>query len=640
MISLCSYRRLALIVFTEDVNSNGSAPSGCADINRVESETTADFCGKLCCAGTGPQRLLDRLPIVSWLPKYSLEDLYGDAVAGTTVALTVIPQGLALAGVANLSPQYGLYTAFMGSFIYILFGSAKDLTIGPTAIMCIMTGQYTKFGGATYAVLLTVLSGCLQLVLGLLNLGFIMDFISGAVISAFTSAGALTIAATQLKGLTGIKIDAEHFFEAIYQLVARCTGISWADTSLGVGCMIVLLTMRYFRTAQLSEGTFGLSKTLLRAINVTWWAIVTTRNVIVVLLCGALTALLEAQGKRPFALTGKVHGGLPPFKIPDFSYTYFDSKTNTTETKHFGEIVAELNVGIFVIGLLSILESIAIAKTFAKGKRINATQEMFALGCCNVAGSFVSAFPATGSFSRTAINNMSGVRTPMGGFFTGAIVLAALAFMSPYFYFIPKATLASIIITSVVFMVHVEDVSVMWKTSKTDLIPFAFTFFGSFIFGLEYGIMMGVVMAILLLLYHNARPTVTVAHVKAYGSSSYVLCRIDRSVLFPSALYATGKIGRRLRESVYGTEQEQTLVVIDGSHLPRIDYTTCMALRSLKDELAKDGTALAFTALNSSVSKAVSAALGENFRYFSSYKEIEDFAGNLGVTKVGAPEDI
>lgn len=111
-------------------------------------------------------RWLERLPIITWLPKYNFQDLYGDAVAGVTVALTVIPQGLALAGVAGLPPEYGLYTAFMGSFVYIIVGSAKDLTIGPTAIMCIMTSQYTKFGGTTYAVLLALLSGIVQLLLG------------------------------------------------------------------------------------------------------------------------------------------------------------------------------------------------------------------------------------------------------------------------------------------------------------------------------------------------------------------------------------------------------------------------------------------------------------------------------------------
>ncbi|OQR71798.1 sodium-independent sulfate anion transporter-like [Tropilaelaps mercedesae] len=426
----------------------------------------------------------------------------------------------------------------MGSFVYILFGSAKDLTIGPTAIMCMMTGQYTVFGGATYAVLLSLFSGILQLVLDLPII---------------------------LYGGTTPRC------KTLFHIASR-----WTDTILGISCIIVLLTMRYFRDARLAESSFGLSRASLRAVNGAWWTIVTARNVLVVLFCGGMAAILDAQDRHPFSLTGNVQGGLPEFRVPNFTYTYHDSGTNTTVTKYFGEIISDLHVGAVVISLLSILESVAIAKAFAKGKRVNATQEMFALGCCNIAGSFVQAFPATGSFSRTAINNASGVRTPMGGLFTGGIVLAALAFLSPYFSYIPKATLASIIITSVIFMVHVEDVRVMWRTSKSDLIPFSFTFFGSFFFGLEYGIMMGVVIAILLLLHHNARPTVTVSSVKACGTSSYVSCRIDRSILFPSALYVTGKIGRRLREEVQKCREKNTLVVIDGSHLPHVDYTTCV----------------------------------------------------------------
>ncbi|XP_003740509.1 sodium-independent sulfate anion transporter [Galendromus occidentalis] len=621
----------------EDANGN-EAFNGYIDIDTSEGNELG-CCSKQILRCTDPRRWLELLPIITWLPKYSFQDLYGDTVAGITVALTVIPQGLALAGVAQLPPQYGLYTAFMGSFVYIFVGSAKDLTIGPTAIMCIMTSQYTKFGGPTYAVLLALLSGVVQLLLGLLNLGFIIDFISGSVISAFTSAGALTIASTQLKGLTGIPINSEHLIDVLRQLVANSYKIKWNDTILGTICIVVLLALRYFRNRRVNVDTSRLPKFLSKVVNTVWFTVVTARNVIVVLICGGLAAVLDARGRRPFALTDDVKGGLPPLRLPDFTFTYNDTKTNSTTTLTFPEIVADLNMGIVVIALLSILESIAIAKAFSKGKRLNATQEMVALGCCNIAGSFVSAFPATGSFSRSAINNSSGVRTPMGGLFTGLVVLSALAFFSPYFKFIPKATLAAIIITSVIFMIHYEDVGIIWRTSRIDMAPYLFTFFGSFIFGLEYGIMMGVVVAVILLLHHSARPNVTVSTVKT-ENSSYVSCRIDRTVLFPSALYVTGKIGRKIREEVSRIGQETTLVLVDGSRLSRVDYTTCMAFKNLCDELAKDKSIVAFSGLPRDVREALAAALGDMFKCLSSPKECDDFIAGLGSTQINIPESL
>ena len=146
-----------------------------------------------------------KIPVVKWLPEYNLDSAVSDAIAGITVGLTVIPQGIAYAIVANLPPQYGLYSAFMGCFMYCIFGSVKDITIGPTAIMAIMTGDVFKEGqlkqfGPYYAVLLSFFSGIIIFVFGILQLGFLIDFISVPVISGFTSAAALTIASGQIKG--------------------------------------------------------------------------------------------------------------------------------------------------------------------------------------------------------------------------------------------------------------------------------------------------------------------------------------------------------------------------------------------------------------------------------------------------------
>uniref|UniRef100_V5HC73 Putative sulfate permease pediculus us corporis sulfate permease n=1 Tax=Ixodes ricinus TaxID=34613 RepID=V5HC73_IXORI len=426
-----------------------------------------------------------------------------------TVALTVIPQGLALADLAKLPIEYGLYTAFMGGFMYAIFGSCKDLTIGPTAIMSIMTAEYVKHGGPTYAVILTFLSGIIQILMGVLNLGFIVEFISGPVISGFTSAAAITIASTQLESLFGMKFEGELFYEIVYQFFTHLHTVKLGDSLLGVSSVILLLVVRHFKDCKFSQDS-SLPPRVRKVIETAWWTIATARNAIVVLACAILASCLLNIGMEPFDLTKEVQGGLPSFRVPDFSAN-FNGTNSTTIHKDFFDIVQELGSGIPIIALLSILESVAIAKAFAKGKTLDSTQEMMAIGICNLMGSFVSAYPGTGSFSRTAINNNSGVRTPMGGVFTGAIVIMALVFMAPYFKFIPKASLAAIIITAVIFMIHYQDVPGMWRTNKIDLFPFTATFLESFVLGLEYGIIAGVVISLALLMYEHARPRIRIS---------------------------------------------------------------------------------------------------------------------------------
>ena len=193
-----------------------------------------------------------KVPIVGWLPSYSLEDAISDVIAGLTTGLTVIPQGIAYAIVAKLPPQYGLYSAFMGCFMYSLFGGCKEIAMGPTAIMAIMTGDAISGGklGPHYSTLLTFLSGVICFLFGILRLGFLIDFISAPVISGFTSAAALTIASGQIKGLLGV--SSKHpsspthagVVDNYIKIWDNLDTVRWQDASLGISCAAVLLAMR------------------------------------------------------------------------------------------------------------------------------------------------------------------------------------------------------------------------------------------------------------------------------------------------------------------------------------------------------------------------------------------------------------
>jgi len=476
-----------------------------------------------------------RLPILQWLPSYNTESAISDLIAGVTVGLTVIPQGIAYAIVAGLPPQYGLYSAFMGCFVYCIFGSSKDITIGPTAIMALMTGVHAQYG-PDYAVLLAFLSGLIILACGLLRLGFLIDFISVPVIAGFTSAAALTIASGQVKSLLGLTIPSDEkshlhlgVVDGWIDVFTHIKTCRWQDATLGILCCILLLSLRALnRTNWFKPDTSGsaqgcqafwnkLPPTGLKILSKTVWFICTGRNAIVVILCLILAAIIDPEATSckedpencVFTLTGKIESGLPAFQPPPFTILG-SNDTSSADDTDFSGMIAQLGSAIIIIPLIAILESVAIAKAFAGGKPVDASQEMIALGICNLFGSFAQSMPTTGSFSRTAVNAASGVKTPMGGIYTGALVILCLAFLMPFCAFIPKATLAAVIITAVVFSVEYEVVMPIWKSKRMDLLPGLACFLGCLFYELEMGIGLGVVIQVLMLLYHAARPGVEV----------------------------------------------------------------------------------------------------------------------------------
>ena len=209
---------------SEDSSANNR---GCAEMSAQRARN--------CCS---KKNLYKRLPILEWLPKYDKVKAVSDLIAGVTVGLTVIPQGIAYATVAELPPQYGLYSAFMGCFAYCVFGTSKDITVGPTAIMAIISAEHAN-KGPELAVLLAFLAGLIIFALGVCQLGFVIDFISVPVTAGFTSAAAITIASTQIKALFGLDIPQEdkshiHGIVGTYiDIFKHLDTIRWTDTVLG-----------------------------------------------------------------------------------------------------------------------------------------------------------------------------------------------------------------------------------------------------------------------------------------------------------------------------------------------------------------------------------------------------------------------
>lgn len=191
----------------------------------------------------------DRIPILKWLPQYKLKDALSDLVAGFTVGLTLIPQAIAYAGLAGLEPQYGLYSAFAGSFVYIFFGTCREVNIGPTALISLLTWTYAS-GIPEYAALLCFLSGCITILLGVLRLGFLIEFISIPVVSGFTSAASVIIACSQIKNLLGLNIHGEKFVEIWVELAHHITDTKIPDLILSCCCILFLLVLKVYQLRQ------------------------------------------------------------------------------------------------------------------------------------------------------------------------------------------------------------------------------------------------------------------------------------------------------------------------------------------------------------------------------------------------------
>ncbi|TUK25541.1 Sodium-independent sulfate anion transporter [Bagarius yarrelli] len=397
--------------------------------------------------------LRSRLPVLTWLPAYSLNWLKMDVLAGLTVGMTTIPQALAYAEVAG----YGLYSSFIGGFIYCVFGTSKDITLGPTAIMSLLCFSYIR-GDPVYAVLLALLCGIIQLAMALLRLGFLLDFISYPVIKGFTCAAAVTIGFGQIKNILGVKDIPQQFFLQVYYTFQKLPEARVGDVILGLLCLVFLLMMTMMKSSL--DSVEDNPSPVVTASRRLVWAFATVRNALVVIAATCVAYSFKVTGHDFFTLTGKTVAGLPPFSAPPLSET----TANGTRIS-FSEIAADLGGGLAVIPLMGVLESIAIAKAFGSKNnyRINANQELF------------------------------------------AIVLLSLAFLMPVFSFIPKASLAAVIICAVGPMIEFSVPPQIWRVRKLDLLPFSVTFLLSF-WEVQYGIVGGVVVSGFMLLYLMARP--------------------------------------------------------------------------------------------------------------------------------------
>ncbi|KYM92092.1 Sodium-independent sulfate anion transporter [Atta colombica] len=462
-------------------------------------------CSPISISEKKPRFTTKYLPVFGWLPRYTRFKAVSDLIAGITLGLTMIPQSMAYAILAERIPQYGLYSCFVGGFVYIILGTTKEVSIGPSSLMSLLTLQYTRDMPQDFVILLCFLTGCVEFLMG-----FLVDFISIPVTSGFMSAGALIIAIAQLQGFLGLKYKSESIIDNLYQLFKNINKVRLTDFILGIFSFMFLLILKKLKDIDYPCMRNKKDARRNEIIKKVLWYFSILRNALIVLVTSTIAYEFEANtGSIPFRLSGKIEAGIPKITLPPFS----SQVGNQTYT--FLDMCAHYGLGLGLLPIISVSVNVAIAKAFAMDASINATQEMLALGVCNILNSFVSSLPTSGAFTRSGVGSASGVQTPMAGLYSGTMALLALSFLTPYFYYIPRATLSAVLISAVLPMIDLKIIKVLWKgSSKTDAIAATGTFVLSILIGIEIGFLLGIFFNLIIFIRFFARSTFQIDNCK------------------------------------------------------------------------------------------------------------------------------
>ncbi len=506
------------------------------------------------------------LPISEWLPDYEWgTSPRWDVIAGLTVWALLVPEAMAYAGIAGVPPEAGLYAAPLALLGYAIFGTSRQLFVGPSSTVAIVSasviGSIVASGTAEFweaTAWLAIITGVVFVFLGVVRMGWVANFMAQPVLDGFIIGLAITIAVGQLDKMFGIEAEGESTVREFFDILANFDEWDWPTIVIGFTALALLFLMHSYVPK------------------------IPAALTVMVLAIAASTAFgWEDSGIQ---VIGEIPAGLPTIGFPSWPD---------------GVVLGELVAGAFAVVIVGYAESLAAAKQYARkhNYQVDPNQELIGLGVANFGAGISQGFVVDGSLSKTAAGDDAGQKTQMAGIIAAVLTLVTILFLTGLFFNLPEAVLGAIVVHAVWKLIDFGKLRTMWQVRKYDFYAATAAFLGVLFLDVLGGIIVGIVLSLLIVIYRASFPTATklgrlqigdrVGYVSLRDSDDavepegVVVHRFDADLIFSNA----NAFADSVREMLFDSEPPADAVVIDCEQMAVMDMTGADKLRELVEEL-------------------------------------------------------
>ena len=526
----------------------------------------------------------------SWIKTYSGQVFTDDLLAAIVVTILLVPQCLAYALLAGLPPQLGIYASIFPLVAYALLGSSNYLNVGPTAVISLMTAASIAMippeARIVSAGALALMTGGMLIIAGLFKAGFIMNFVSRPVVSAYITGAALLIIFSQAKHILGVKVDSQTVFGMIASLIAQLSSAKFLAVATGLVAIFLFILVR-------KSLPYILVKCGLRAK----WAKLVARmapiGIIFIFVC--LSAALDFGGAGGLAIVGDVPSGLPPLSFPQLAIADYEN----------------LLVPALVIAIVAFVDSTSTAQELAARRRgrVDTNKELLGIGASNAVAGLTGGYPINGSMSRSAVNFTAGGKTPLVGLLVAVFMALTALFLTPILYDLPLSVLAALIIVACLNLLDFGSIWRTWTYSRADGVTALATFLAVITLGVQWGVLAGVVLAMILHIRMSLTPHMPLVgrfrgtehyrdaerfNVETYETVKTL--RIDDSLYYANARYLEDRVARIVSE-----HPQMTDLILMCTGVSRIDASALSSLIEINKRLKGINVKLHLSAMQSIV---------------------------------------
>ncbi|MCI4669248.1 MAG: solute carrier family 26 protein [Bacteroidia bacterium] len=549
-------------------------------------------------------------PLFGSLKNYKRGDFRRDLFAGITVGVLLIPQGMAYSLLAGLPPIYGLYASTLPIIIYALLGTSRQLSVGPMAMISLLVlsgvSQLESSGPEEYlqyTILLALMVGIMQTLMGFLKLGFLVNFLSRPVITGFNNAAAIIIALSQMKHLLAIELPRGKTHELFIGIFENFQDIHLPSFVMGLVAIILLYSLK-----KINKQIPG---------------------PLIVVFLGIMLVYLGGWDEKGILIIKDIPEGLPFIVLPKFNLESIEALLPTAA----------------VISIIGFMQSIAVAKAIQDRHRnyeITPNRELIALGFSNIGAALFSSFPVSGGMSRSAVNDDAGAQTGIASIIAAILVLLTLQFFTTYFYYLPYTILAALIMVSVIGMVNIKEGRELWRTNRVDFFLFIVTALATLFWGIEQGILLGIGLSLIMVFYNVSYPHVAelgwVPGTKEYRNlkrfsnletyEEVLIMRFDAPLYFANLNYFKEKLAKYLEKKPNAHH-----VILDFKPVNHIDSSAIYMMKDQIKVMGEKGIKLYFADVKGPVrdmlkSTGIMDMIGEDKIFLNVHKAIQRIQGN------------